>query len=59
MSKKGKQKGKEQGKEGERKKAFKGKASNSPTTIQKSVLALPFEMRLRSLVTINPTEFEW
>ena len=44
MSKMGEQKRKEQGRREEEKGFSKGKASNSPTTIQKSVLALSFEM---------------
>lgn len=44
MSKMGEQKGNEQGRREKEKGFSKGKASNSPTTIQKSVLALPFEM---------------
>lgn len=44
MSKMGEQKGKEQGRREKEKGFSKEKASNSPTTVQKSVLALPFEM---------------
>ena len=40
----GEQKGKEQGRREKEKGFSKGKASNSPTTVQKSVLALSFEM---------------
>ena len=43
-SKMGEQKGKEQGRREKEKGFSKGKASNSPTTVQKSVLALSFEM---------------